>query len=252
MTSLLEVEGLRAGYNRVAVVRDLSLRVDQGEVVSLMGPNGAGKSTTLLTICGILRPIAGAIRFEGKSVASMRPERLARTGMGLVPEDRALFTGLTVGENLRLVGRRRDRDRSVDRVVTYFPELGRIINRRAGLLSGGEQQMLAVGRLLASAPRLVMIDEMSLGLAPLVVERLLRAVREIANDSGCGVILVEQHVQLALENADRAYVLAHGNLVADGPTSELRQNRRLLEASYLGTPSLDSNVSAATDGGELR
>lgn len=230
--SLLEVDGLFAGYSGKIVVRDLRMQVYPGEVVALVGPNGAGKTTTLATISGLVPLIRGGITVLGQSVDSRRPWRAAARGVAHVPYDRAVFFGLTVGENLGLARRRGGADLSL--VFKHFPELRRLLDRRAGLLSGGEQQMLALGRALAADPKLLLIDEMSLGLAPVVVERLLPVVRTIASDTGVGVVLVEQHVNKALEVSDRAYVMSQGRIVLEGNAKELLHRRDLLESSYLG------------------
>ncbi len=232
MTRLLDVAHLDAGYDRVAVVRDLSFTVDAGEVVALLGPNGAGKTTTLATISGLLPVLAGTVEVLGAPPDARRPQRTARRGVAHVPEDRALFRGLTVRENLRLGSRSAE---ALDRVLQYFPELERLLDRKAGLLSGGEQQMLALGRALASGPRLLMVDEMSLGLAPIIVERILPVIRRVVDDTGAGVLLVEQHVHMALEVADRAVLLNHGEVVLEGAAADLRHRHDVLTASYLGS-----------------
>ena len=234
--SLLKITNLNAGYGGIPVVRDLSIHVNPGEVVALLGPNGAGKTTTLLTISGLLKPIAGDIQLLGSSTTGDRPEKISRRGLAHVAEDRSLFFDLTVQENLRLglTGNRETRSKSQENALDMFPALRPLLSRRAGLLSGGEQQMLAMARGLASEPKMLLVDEMSLGLAPIIVERMLPIVRRIADDTGAGVLMVEQHVGLALAVADRGYVLAHGELTMEGSAQELRDNQSLLDASYRG------------------
>ncbi len=231
--NVLEVRGLDAGYGSLAVVRGLDLVVGEGEVVVLLGPNGAGKTTTLLTVSGLLRPLAGEVLYLGRDVVGAKAHLLARQGMAHVPDDRGLFPGLTVQEHLELGGSKRD-PTVTERVQGWFPALDPLMRRRVGLLSGGEQQMLALAQALLREPRLLMIDEMSLGLAPMVVERLLPMVRTVAEESGCGVLLVEQHASMALRVADRGYVLSHGALVSEGPAAALAADADALTASYLG------------------
>src|SRR5580704_5003870 len=231
----LVLTGLFAGYQQVPVVRELNLEVRPGEVVALLGPNGAGKTTTLETIAGLNRPISGTVELSGENVGGTPAHLLARRGLALVPEGRALFPGLTVREHLRLAGRRKGRaDSREEELLEMLPELRKCLARKAGLLSGGEQQMLAVGRALVTRPRLLLVDEMSLGLAPVIVERLLPILRRAADELGSSVLFVEQHVALALEISDRAYVLTHGRIRLEGPAAELRERRELLATSYLG------------------
>ena len=234
MTAVLELDGLSAGYGQVPVVRNLDLTVSAGEVVALLGPNGAGKTTTLLSVSGLLKPMGGDIRFLGASVVGRAPQRLAREGMAHVPDDRGLFPGLTVSDHLDLGAGRRRRSGTRSQVLGWFPLLEPLLDRRSGLLSGGEQQMLALAQALLREPRLLMVDEMSLGLAPIVVESLLPIVRTIAEESGCGVLLVEQHAPMALQVADRAVVLNHGDVVVEGSADDLRRDWDTLLASYLG------------------
>jgi branched-chain amino acid transport system ATP-binding protein len=240
---LLALEDLHTGYLGIPAVRKLSLTVGAGEVVALLGPNGAGKTTTLSTIAGLLEPISGSIRLGGEEIAGRAAYRLARLGLSLVPEDRALFSGLTVRENLRLA--RGERALPQDELLEILPELEKCLGRKAGVLSGGEQQMLAVGRALISRPKLLLVDEMSLGLAPVIVERLLPVLRRVAEQIGAGVLFVEQHISMALDVADRAYVLNHGELVLEGEAAQLRGRRDLVEASYLGETTIDE-LSADT------
>jgi branched-chain amino acid transport system ATP-binding protein len=241
----LVITELFAGYQDVPVVRELNLEVRPGEVVALLGPNGAGKTTTLETIAGLNRPISGTVELSGEKIGGTPAHLLARRGLALVPEGRALFPGLTVREHLRLAGlagregragrgRRARAGGREEELLEMLPELRKCLGRKAGLLSGGEQQMLAVGRALVTRPRLLLVDEMSLGLAPVIVERLLPILRRAADELGASVLFVEQHVALALEISDRAYILAHGRIRLEGAAAELRERRELLAASYLG------------------
>ena len=234
--NLVEIKDLSAGYAGVAVIRGINLHVAKGEVVALLGPNGAGKTTTLLTTSGLLKALEGSVTVLGEPTNFGAPHKTARSGLAHVPEDRSLFFGLTVQENLRLGlrGKRSDQNAGYEAALDLLPALRPLMNRRAGLLSGGEQQMLAMARALVSNPKVLLVDEMSLGLAPIIVERLLPIVRDIANETGAGVLIVEQHVHLALEVADRAYVMSHGEIALEGSAKELIQRQDLLEASYLG------------------
>lgn len=230
MTPVLRLRDVAAGYGGVPVVRGLSLEVGSGDVVALLGPNGAGKTTVVRTIIGLLPVIAGEVVFLGAEVHGQRPERIARMGVALVPEHRGVFKRLTARQNLRLAGAGRD---DIDLAVQYFPALGALLERRAGLLSGGEQQMLSLARAIIRRPRLLLVDELSHGLAPVIVDQLLPMLRDLADQRGCAVLMVEQHVDLALEVADHAYVIAQGELVAAGPAAEIARSRSVLEGAYL-------------------
>lgn len=226
MEMLIEAKSLSAGYMGQAVVREIDLQVRSGQVVTLLGPNGAGKTTTLLTLAGELAVLEGNVEFYG-GPAPRGLHRRAGLGMGFVTEERSVFMELSVEENLR-VGRC-----DVAEVLELFPELKVLMKRRAGLLSGGEQQMLTLGRALARKPKVLLIDELSLGLAPLVVTRLLNAVRTAADETGVGVLLIEQHVDQAMKIADHVYVMERGRIVLEGPTSEVAGRVHEIEASYL-------------------
>ncbi|MFD1825213.1 MULTISPECIES: ABC transporter ATP-binding protein [Mumia] len=235
--SALELKGVTAGYGHAAAVRDLDLSVKAGEVVALLGPNGAGKTTVLLTAVGLLTPTAGEVRAFGRPL-SRKVEKSAREGVVLVPDSRAIFHDLTVRENLSLARRHRARD--LDTVLDRLPRLAPLVNRRVGLLSGGEQQMLALAKALLARPRVLLVDELSLGLAPLAVQELLPIVRALADESWVAVLLVEQHVDLALSVADRAVVLHHGRVALSGSAAELRADRDAVRKAYFGGDEIEA------------
>lgn len=222
---MLKVEGLEARYGSITAVRDVSLEVGEGELVALIGANGAGKSTTLGAIAGVVKPSRGRISFLGSSIVGQTPEEIARRGVSMVPENRGIFPSLTVGENLRLGSYlRRDPDAvraDTEGVFERFPILSERQAQSAGTLSGGEQQQLAIGRALLSRPRLLMLDEPSLGLAPALVDRIFRLVKEL-RDEGVTILLVEQNVARTLEIADRVYLLRTGRIEASGTPAEVR------------------------------
>jgi len=232
---LLAVEGLTVAYGAVVAVRDVSLHVSPGEIVAALGPNGAGKTTLLRTLAGALKPQHGSIVFDGTDLTGLVPEVVVRRGVVLVPEGRHVFPNLTVEENLTIGGiARTDRDElraDTERWLTRFPILGERATQMAGTLSGGEQQQLAIARALMSRPRMLLLDEPSLGLAPIFVDRIFELIQELRAE-GMTVLLVEQNVHRALEIADRAYVLSVGSVVASGPTDQLVEGE--LERSYLG------------------
>lgn len=247
MNALIEAVNLQCGYGRLPVVRDLSLRVEAGEVVCLLGANGAGKTTTLLTIAGALPHLGGELQVLSRPVARARPYMIARRGLAMVPEGRGLFYKLSVADNLRL-RRHRNSAIAMEELMKQFPALPRLLSRRAGLLSGGEQQMVALAGALIADPKVMLLDEMCLGLAPVIVEQLLPMVRRIAEEHSMGILLVEQHVLAALKIADRGYVMAHGRVVAEGPATELRRDAERLEASYLGDQPPSGRVAAGPAG----
>jgi branched-chain amino acid transport system ATP-binding protein len=228
----LEVRGLTAGYAGVPAVRNFSLSVEPGEVLALLGANGAGKTTALLSMVGAVTPMTGTVASFGVDITGERVERVARSGIALVPDDRGLFFDLTVAEHLRLV--RSDRPDAREAALERFPALRSLIKRRCGLLSGGEQQMLALAKALMTGPKVLMIDEMSLGLAPLVVRDMLPNIRRLATESRAAVILVEQHVDVALQVADQAIVMNRGEIALTGEAKDLAAGREAVEAAYFG------------------
>ncbi|PXX63125.1 amino acid/amide ABC transporter ATP-binding protein 2 (HAAT family) [Nocardia tenerifensis] len=234
--SFLVVTELRAGYGGAQVLHGLSFAVRRGEVCAILGANGAGKSTLLRALCGMVRP-RGAVRLDCADLTGRAPEAMARLGVAHVPEGRGTFTPLTVEENLRLGGyrhrRRADVEAGLRRVFGYFPVLEDKLREQAGSLSGGQQQMLAIGRALMLTPRLLLLDEPSLGLSPLVTQELFRIVRTINEEEGTTVIVVEQNAHLALENAHQAHVLETGRIVLSGSAAEIKADEQVAR-SYLG------------------
>ncbi len=235
MTVLLEVRGLCAGYGDVAVLNGIDLDADAGEIVAVLGSNGAGKSTLNNALSGVCRAFSGKVRFAGADMTGARPAEIVAEGLIHVPEGRRIFPNLTVGENLDLGSYRRGRAgraRSRERVLAVFPRLAERLGQAAGTLSGGEQQMLAIGRGLMADPRLLILDEPSLGLSPLLVEEMFGLIGRLHAD-GLAILLVEQNVVQALGIAGRAYVIENGRIVLSGRADELRDNPALKRA-YLG------------------
>ena len=235
---MLSVQGIDVFYGPVQALRNVSIEVGEGEMVALLGANGAGKTTTLRAISGLIAPAAGTISIAGEPAAGRAAEKVVRLGVAHLPEGRELFAELTVKENLRLGhwSKRKDSTSNVDermeRMFELFPRLRERASQAAGTMSGGEQQMLAVARALMSEPKLLLVDELSLGLAPIVVSQLFDAIAEV-NREGTAVLLVEQFVHLALQHTDRAYVLAKGEVVIDGRSEDLLSSPELM-AAYLG------------------
>lgn len=229
MTALLEAKGLVAGYGKVVVVRDVDLEIHEGELVALLGPNGSGKSSALLTLAGDLAPLGGTIRCLGLDQKSSLHQR-ARAGLALVTDARAVFTRMTVAENFRVFRT------TPEAVVELFPELEPHLHRRVAPLSGGQQQMLALGLALSRRPAVILADELSMGLGPMIVDRLFAALRTAA-DGGAGVLLVEQHVHKAMTIADRVYVMDRGRISISGSADELRRRVDAIQSSYLANTS---------------
>jgi branched-chain amino acid transport system ATP-binding protein len=236
VSTLLELRGVEARYGSIKALHGISLTVGEGEIVALLGANGAGKTTTLRAVSGTVRH-SGEIVFEGKEIARGKADAVARAGIAHVPEGRGLFTQLTVWENLRMGayvrGERRTLREEAARIFKYFPWLERRRNQQAGTLSGGEQQMLALARALVGRPRLLMLDEPSLGLAPTVVQEIFRIVKELNAGDGLTVLVVEQNANVALDAAARAYVLEVGQVAIEGESAELRRHEGVRK-SYLG------------------
>jgi branched-chain amino acid transport system ATP-binding protein len=234
---LLDLENLVAAYGRVEVLKRISLSVAEGEIVALLGANGAGKSTTLRTISGLMKPLSGSLRFLGQSIAALSPEAIARLGIAHVPEGRRVFPGLTARENIILGGSnrkasRRELEADAERMFAIFPEIKPFEHALGWTLSGGQQQMVAIARGLMSKPKLLLLDEPSLGLAPLIVQQVYRVIAEIRRQQTT-VLLVEQNAHMALSIADRGYVLETGRLVVEGKPDALWDNEAV-RAAYLG------------------
>ena len=227
---VLECDGLDVGYGKLTVGRGIGFTLQPRTVLTILGPNGAGKTTLLMTLAGFLPPRAGTITMHGEEVQGSSPRRMNQAGLVLIPDFRALFTELTPIQNLRLAARH-----GVDlgSVLELFPALQRRRKLRVGDLSGGEQQMLAIARALVQSPKLLLIDEMSMGLAPVAVESLMPVIRRVADERGASVIIVEQHVQLALEVADEAMVMVHGSVVLSGPAEKYRNDTSAVESAYI-------------------
>jgi branched-chain amino acid transport system ATP-binding protein len=241
MTALLAAERLELAYGEAVVCRDLSFEIAEGEIVALIGANGAGKSTTLRAVAGALIPRTGSIRFRGSELTRLPAWARTNLGIALVPESRHVFPFLTVRENLELGGFKHRRDGAkvrslIEKIFVMFPRLRERATQNAGTLSGGEQQMLVLGRAMMSEPHLLCLDEPSLGLAPMVVRDIFQTIRAI-NAAGVGILLVEQNARYALETASRGYVLQTGRIIASGPCAALREDARLREA-YLGRASV--------------
>jgi branched-chain amino acid transport system ATP-binding protein len=242
--ALLAGKNLEAGYDGIAVVRNVNIEVYPGEVVALLGPNGAGKTTTLLTLAGDLKPLGGEVHFRGQKCTTPLHKR-ARQGLSLVTEERSVFMSLTCEENLKL-GRG-----TVEDAITTMPVLDTLRRRRAGLMSGGEQQILTLARAVAAKPEVLVADELSLGLAPLVVSSILKSVRSAADD-GLGVLLVEQQVRQALAIADRAYIMGRGQIVLQGTAQEISERLTEVEDWYLSSAGGDGDAPATSGGNGAR
>lgn len=228
---ILQLESITAGYGETVILRDIDLEVAENEVVALIGPNGAGKTTLLNTASGFVKPLGGTLRFDGDDVTGGPPHQLVRRGLCQVPEGRGVFPSLTVEENLTVMARSRDVGDAVDVVTDLFPVLGARLSQTAGSLSGGEQQMLALSRAYLADPKLILVDELSLGLAPLVVDKIYDVLRRLlANGTSC--IIVEQYIQRVLELATTVYILNQGEIVHRGPASETDPDE--IYRTYLG------------------
>jgi branched-chain amino acid transport system ATP-binding protein len=223
---LLEVDGIQTYYGKSHILRGVSLRVDRGEIVALLGLNGAGKTTTIRSILGLTPPRAGSVRFKGVEVRGMPTHQIAKMGIGYVPEGRLMFGALTTLESLQLAERGGDSEGwTIERTFKRFPKLAELRNRKSGRLSGGEQEMVAIGRALVGNPDLLLVDEPSQGLAPIIVREVYRTLRDL-REHGVSILLVEQNALMALSDAQRAYVIDDGRIVYDGDAEHLRQDRQ--------------------------
>jgi branched-chain amino acid transport system ATP-binding protein len=234
---MLELRDIRTFYGSIPVLHGLSLRVDQGEIITLIGANGAGKSTTLMSICGIVPPRSGSVLFQGRPIERLAPEKIVALGISQVPEGRHIFPDLTVAENLDLGAfLRRDRQQvrqDLEQVYALFPILAERRQQPGGNLSGGEQQMLAISRALMARPKLLLLDEPSMGLAPLVTKQIFEIIKKINQENNTAIFLVEQNANMALKAADRAYVLENGRIIIHDRADKLLQNKNIQKA-YLG------------------
>ena len=237
MAALLELRDVHTYYGQIHALKGVSLAVNEGEVVTLIGSNGACKSTTLRTISGLLRPRHGEVLLNGKSMAQVPPHKIVQSGVGHVPEGRGVFPALTVLENLEmgayLLNNHSEFERRITNVFTLFPRLRERMSQKGGTLSGGEQQMLAIGRALMQEPRIMLLDEPSMGLAPLLVEEIFNIVKRLNEEQKTTILLVEQNAQAALQVAHRAYVMETGRITISGDARELLQDSRVIDA-YLG------------------
>ena len=243
MTSLLSIEQISVSYDKVRALSDVSISLDAGEIVALIGANGAGKSTTLRAICGLVRPHTGRILLDGQPINHLRPDQVVAQGISMVPEGRRIYPFMTIRDNL-LMGAFRRRDKAginndMEQLFVRFPRLKERIGQQAGTLSGGEQQMVAMGRALMARPRLLLLDEPSLGLAPQMVREIARVIKAVNSESGMSILLVEQNSRMALKISNRAYALATGRVALKGDSADLMNNEEVRKL-YLGVADADA------------
>jgi len=234
---LMKIEGLTVNYGAIRALDNIVLEASPGEILSVIGANGAGKSTLLKTITGIIKPVAGTITFDGSVIQGVRPDKVVKLGITMVPEGRRIFPDLTVRENLELGGYAISdhalKEELFNLIITTFPRIKERLKQHAGTLSGGEQQMLAMGRALMGNPKLLLLDEPSMGLSPIITREIFSLIRLINKEKGISMILVEQNAHMALEHSERTYVLENGRVTMQGPSKEIKSNVRVIEA-YLG------------------